>query len=595
MKKRNKVVDIACVSLVALVFGSVAVLNIIQKDRPTESVAEKRKLAEMPEFSWQTLCDGSYFAGVASFISDTFIERDKLVGMSKEMDTLKGFDYSIDGNDNFALLSPVESSADESEHAALSDKLTEAMDSLDNRETETETETAAETDGSKVTGGEIVDEETVAETETETQPDETEPPETKAPEETETASETEEVTETEPVSDKGNKVTAVHLSKTSLKLTVGSGSVVYATVDTDSEDGATVKWSISDKNIATISINENGGINVKGVTPGKATLTCSYNDELKETCQIEVTEITSVTQQQNDLHADFLASGLFIYGDAVYTQAWYSDSASEVYAQTVEYYKKLFGDNTRVSVVVAPVSSMVVDNEEVRSKIEDQDEMIQKIGAHMDSNINFVNPYADMYDHHNEYLFFKTDHHWTQRGAYYAYQAFCESIGEEATPLDSFSYEIRNDNYSGSLYSWTNDARVKNFSDFIEAFVPTKKHTMTVTSSNGATYNYDTSIVNTNKTYVTFIAGDNPYTVINVPDNPQDKSILVLKDSFGNAFVPFLCENYGNIIVVDVRYSNFNIYDQLKDYGLTDIVFVNNVQAITASWAKMYLAAVGVN
>ena len=118
---------------------------------------------------------------------------------------------------------------------------------------------------------------------------------------------------------------------------------------------------------------------------------------------------------------------------------------------------------------------------------------------------------------------------------------------------------------------------------------------MTVTTSNAATYKYDTSIVNTNKTYVTFIAGDNPYTVINVPDNPQDKSILVLKDSFGNAFVPFLCENYGNIIVVDVRYSNFNIYDQLKDYGLTDIVFVNNVQAITASWAKMYLAAVGVN
>ena len=209
MKKRNKVVDIVCVSLVALVFGSVAVLNIIQKDRPAESVAEKRKLAEMPEFSWQTLWDGSYFSGVASFISDTFIERDKLVGMSKEMDTLKGFDYSIDGNDNFALLSPVESSDNENEHAALSDKLTEAMDSLDSRETETET--TAETDGSKVTGGEIVDVETVSETKNETQPAETDPPETKAPEESETSTDTEEVAETEPVSDKGNKVTAVHL------------------------------------------------------------------------------------------------------------------------------------------------------------------------------------------------------------------------------------------------------------------------------------------------------------------------------------------------------------------------------------------------
>ncbi len=592
-KKRNKVVDIICVSLVALIFGSIALLNIIQKDRPTESLAENRKLAEMPEFSWQTLIDGSYFAGVASFISDTFIDRDNLVNASKELDTLKGYDYSIDGNDNFALLSPVETNADESEHAELTDKLNEAIDNLNNTETEVESETERETEGTIVTGGEIVDETTPeevtsAETETENNSEvNTDETSAKAEDTVDTAVET--TSETQP------KVTSINLSKTTLKLTVGSGSVIYATVDTDSENGATVKWSISDKNIATLSVNESGGINVKGVTPGKATLTCSYNDDIKETCQIEVTEITAVTQQQNDLHADFLASGLFIYGDAVYTQAWYSDSAAEVYAQTVAYYKKLFGDKTRVSVVVAPVSAMVVDNEEVRSKIEDQDEMIQKIGAHMDSNINFVNPYAEMYEHHNEYLFFKSDHHWTQRGAYYAYKAFCESIGDEVTPLDDFNYEIRNDSYSGSLYSWTNDARVKNFIDFIEVFEPTKSHSMTVTSSTGTTYSYNTSIVPTNKTYVTFIAGDNPYTVINVPDNPQDKSILVLKDSFGNAFVPFLCQNYGNIIVVDVRYSNFNIYEQLKDYGLSDILFVNNVQAITASWAKMYLAAVGVN
>ena len=592
-KKRNKVVDIICVSLVALIFGSIALLNIIQKDRPTESLAENRKLAEMPEFSWQTLIDGSYFAGVASFISDTFIDRDNLVNASKELDTLKGYDYSIDGNDNFALLSPVETNADESEHAELTDKLNEAIDNLNNTETEVESETEIETEGTIITGGEIVDETTPeevksAETETENNSEgNTGETSAKAEDTVDTAVET--TSETQP------KVTSINLSKTTLKLTVGSGSVIYATVDTDSENGATVKWSISDKNIATLSVNESGGINVKGVTPGKATLTCSYNDDIKETCQIEVTEITAVTQQQNDLHADFLASGLFIYGDAVYTQAWYSDSAAEVYAQTVAYYKKLFGDKTRVSVVVAPVSAMVVDNEEVRSKIEDQDEMIQKIGAHMDSNINFVNPYAEMYEHHNEYLFFKSDHHWTQRGAYYAYKAFCESIGDEVTPLDDFNYEIRNDSYSGSLYSWTNDARVKNFIDFIEVFEPTKSHSMTVTSSTGTTYSYNTSIVPTNKTYVTFIAGDNPYTVINVPDNPQDKSILVLKDSFGNAFVPFLCQNYGNIIVVDVRYSNFNIYEQLKDYGLSDILFVNNVQAITASWAKMYLAAVGVN
>lgn len=583
---KNKKVDIICLIIVAVLFGTVTVMNIAQPERPTTSESERRELAKMPEFSFDSLTDGSYFKGIAAFISDTFIFRDKLVDTSKKLDTLKGFDYSVDGNDSFALLGPTggNETGDDSD---LAGKLSDAIDNLKNKQTETSvTETETDSKGSQSVTGEIVDHDQTDESETSVEEKSTE---------TDAVDETvpEESAETDTPTDE-NAVVAINLSKTTVRLTVGSGAVVYATVETTNEEGAVVSWSISDKNVAQISINESGGINVKGLKVGEAVLTCSWKNKIKETCKINVTEISSDTHQQDDGHADFLASGLFIYGDAVYTQAWYNDSASQVYAQTVGYYKKLFGDDVRVSCVIAPVSSMVVDNEEVQSKIQNQDEMIQKIGAHMDPSVNFVNPYSEMYDHKDEYLFFKSDHHWTQRGAYYAYVAFANSVGLEPVALDKFDYEIRNDNYHGSLYSWTKDERVKNFTDTIEVFNPTKKLTMTVSSSNGATYNYDTAIVKTNNTYVTYIAGDNPYTVINVPDNPQDKNILVLKDSFGNAFVPFLCEHYGNIIVLDVRYSSMNIYEQLKDYGLTDIVFVNNAQAVTSQWAQMYMKAVGI-
>ena len=91
------------------------------------------------------------------------------------------------------------------------------------------------------------------------------------------------------------------------------------------------------------------------------------------------------------------------------------------------------------------------------------------------------------------------------------------------------------------------------------------------------------------------MAGKSGRSINNVPENPQDRNALVLKDSFGNAFVPYLCEHFGNIIVVDTRYTTMNVYEQLKDYGLTDIIFVNNVQAANSySWSKKYLAAVGV-
>lgn len=598
--------------MAALLFGGVALLNIVQTDRPTVSETEQRELAKMPEFSLEALADGSYFQDLSLFFSDTFLYRDKLVGVSKEMDTLKGIAYSV--GDNFALIGTSDSvTGDEDAANAGMDKVNAALDTLlsgsQTRETEADTEPAPETDpvvteteppesaqpdsdeGFIITEddtGETIGAETEA---PETDVPETDMPETEAPETAETEPADTEPEETEPAVN----VTAIHLSKNKLNLTVGSGAVVYATVESDSTTGATVNWSISDKKVATISLNPAGGIDVKAVGTGTCTLTCSFNDKIRETCEVKVTEINTTVANPGADNADFLLNGMFIYGDAVYTQGFFSQTGAELYAKTALYYKQLFGNDVNVSVVVAPVSSIVVDNEEIQAKIPDQKSIFTKMEALMDDSINFVDVYSEMYDHRDEYLYFKSDHHWTQRGAYYAYRAFAESVGLEPAELDDFDYGIRNETYSGSMYTYTYDARVKNFVDIIEAFYPRKDLTMTITTMAGSTVTYDSCIVDTNKTYVTFIAGDNPYTVINVPDNPQDKNVLVLKDSFGNAFIPFLCEHYGNIMVVDVRHSSFNIHDLLGDYGLTDIIFMNNVQAAnSAQWANMYLAAVGV-
>ncbi len=565
---KNKIVDIICVCLVFVLFGSVACLNIIQTDRPVRSEIEGRELARMPEFSVKTLLDGSYFSSVALFISDTFLYRDDLVSLSKRMETLRGVNYTLDGDGDFVVLGPTTQAPDD-DGDDVSDKISDALDELKNNETKPPEQETPPSEG-YTPGGEIVDD----------------------PEGNEQPSESETSDSPTPPED---KVTAIYLSRKSLRLTVGSGSVVSATVDSTSAEGANVRWSVSDKNIVSITMNPDGGIDVKGLAEGTCVLTCSYNDEIKASCEITVIAVNSVTTVPNDEQADFLTNGMFIYGDAVYTQAYYNQSGAKAFAATANYYKTLFGDKVRVSTVVIPVSAMVVDNEQVKATVQDQNNILQQMKTHMDPSVNFVNVYPKMYEHRDEYLFFKSDHHWTGLGAYYAYAAFAESIGLVPTQLDDFNYTIVNDRYQGSLYSWTQDERVKYFIDTVEAYTPKKPLTMTVTNASGGTATYDSCIYPGNKTYVTFIAGDNPYTVINVPENPQDKNILVLKDSFGNAFVPYLCEHYGNVIIVDVRYSSFNIYEHLRDYGLTDIVFVNNIQAANSyAWSKMYMKAVGV-
>ena len=76
---------------------------------------------------------------------------------------------------------------------------------------------------------------------------------------------------------------------------------------------------------------------------------------------------------------------------------------------------------------------------------------------------------------------------------------------------------------------------------------------------------------------------------------PQDRVCLVLKDSFGNAFVPFLCEHYGTILVVDPRFFEGVLTDRLWAYNLTDIIFVNNVEAANSiAWPKLFMGCVGV-
>lgn len=650
---KNKIVDIVCLCLVGAVFGGTALWNLVQPNRPTVSETEKRKLAAMPELTVSSLTDGSYFAGVSAFISDTFVARDRLVGLSRRMDTLKGFDYALDGADNFVVLNPsgeqksgdnTGTTPEDEEHAAAIDAVFDALfnggntasgqderenDGPENVPTDDQNDDQNDSQNDEASNGQNDVEITPPGPDTAEGEDraETEAPETDpAPDAAETTA-PEPPAETEAsagaVPDPGDvlagldrgdgedaadsagsepedggetyRALSLKLSKQKLNLTVGTGTVLYAYAESTDPNGAVVHWANSDKNVATISINPNGGIDVKAVGPGTAKLTCTI-DNFKAECEVKVSELTlgvDFTPPDNDenLNADFLPDGLFIYGDAVYTQAFYSPVNANWYAKTAAYYAKLFG--CRVSTVVAPVSSMVIDNPNVKAKVSDQGDILQKMRDLCDASVNFVDTYTPLYEHRDEYLFFRTDHHWTQRGAYYAYTAFAESVGLTPTPLSFFEFKVHQEEYHGSMDLYTNDTRVQSFKDSVEAFYPTKQNTMTLTDKNGKTWQYS-SCINNNSGYLCFIGGDHPYTVINVPDNPQDKNILVLKDSFGNAFVPYLCEHYGNIIVVDVRWTNMNVYEQLKDYGLTDIVFINNIQAANSyAWSKMYMAAVG--
>ena len=377
----------------------------------------------------------------------------------------------------------------------------------------------------------------------------------------------------------------VSLSESDITLYVGSTATLDLTVTGAGE------LSLDCSGDAASAVLDGESVVITAAAEGESTVTVTYGEA---SCSCTVHVRTAGVSENQGAEADFIGSGMFIYGDAVYTISGYGETAVGYFSQCAQYYASLF-PGTRVSVLPCPVSAIVVDDLEVTANFTDQKWVLDTMQSRF-SGINFVNSYSEIYSHRKEYLYFKSDHHWTQLGAYYAYRAFAESVGLTPTPLSDMRSEVINDDFQGSMYSFTGDARVKNFRDTVEVHYPTKDATMTVTRRDGTTQTYDRLIIPEYGSYLSFIASDNPFTVINVPSNPQDRSILVLKDSYGNAFVPFLAEHYGNIIVIDPRYCDENIAETYKNYGLTDILFVGNIQSHNSvAWSKYFYKCVGVD
>ena len=233
--------------------------------------------------------------------------------------------------------------------------------------------------------------------------------------------------------------------------------------------------------------------------------------------------------------------------------------------------------------MVIPTSIDIVLPEAIRAKlsVSDQSKAINYMLGSMNDNVRKINIYPTLKNHSGEYLYFRTDHHWTALGAYYAYTDFCNTKGISALPLNSYGV-LSFDGFLGSFYtdSGMNPA-LSATPDRVDAYVPPCNTVMTVYDKNGnpgvhpLIYNVSGNAAS-NK-YGCFIFGDNPFTIIDNTDMAAGESCLVIKESFGNCFVPFLASHYKYVYVMDFRYSPYSIMSLVDAYGINDVIFCNNI------------------
>ena len=275
-----------------------------------------------------------------------------------------------------------------------------------------------------------------------------------------------------------------------------------------------------------------------------------------------------------------------IVGDAAYELYTYSDATADNYALAVNKVAASLDQKADVYDILIPLGSGITFPDNLRDQIKssDQREAMSSIQAKMDETVKTVDIYDSLMTNRNEYIYFRTDHHWTALGAYYAYEDFCEVKGITPEALDS--YETSEfDGFLGSFYNDTNaNATLKANADVVTAYHPNMDAIMHVTDSRGVEYDskviFDESKAAAGLKYSCFIAGDNPITEIENKELTDGSSCIVVKESFGNAFVPFLVDHYQTIYVVDYRYWKGSISELAQEKNVDDVIFVNNLSMI---------------
>ncbi|GHU64155.1 membrane protein [Clostridia bacterium] len=249
-------------------------------------------------------------------------------------------------------------------------------------------------------------------------------------------------------------------------------------------------------------------------------------------------------------------------------------------AQVQEFVQRIQKDYALpVYTMIAPTAAAVVFEQlpehapEVVQK-ERLEELQKKIP-------NCFSPLSDLLQYRQEYIYYHTDHHWTSLGAFYAYERYCQEVSLKKPSLQDYQVEVLSQNFLGTLYAKSGFYEGKK--DEILAYHSPLADSAVVDyvdeeeKSSGL---YARDFLEKTDQYRVFLNGNQ--SLCEIQTNKQNqKRLLVIKDSFANSFIPFLCTNYEKIVVVDLRYYKYSLDKLIEEKNISDILILYNLKSFS--------------
>ena len=254
----------------------------------------------------------------------------------------------------------------------------------------------------------------------------------------------------------------------------------------------------------------------------------------------------------------------------------YGGGTGENYAKYLNEFKEKVGSNVNVFNMVVPTASafyLPAGYEEYNASHRDS---INSIANNLVNVIN-IDGYAALEAKTDEYIYTRTDHHWMPLGAYYAAKQFCDSQKLTISPLSKYR-KATYGGYVGSMYYYSQDYNLYNDPEDYDVYYSPNEDKLTTTYYNrsfGGAYEGNLFMCNdASYYYLSFLGSDDLIAHVKT-DAKNGRNLVVIKESYGNALIPFLTEAFENIYVIDLRYCNVNAIKFCKDVDATDLLFAN--------------------
>ena len=255
-------------------------------------------------------------------------------------------------------------------------------------------------------------------------------------------------------------------------------------------------------------------------------------------------------------------------------------SMGKKYAEVINMYSRLKIPGLKIYNLIIPTSFEFEITEKYKTLVKPAKEAINEVFAAEDPEIIKVNPVDEIRRHRKEYIYFNTDHHWTSLGAYYAYRSFCVSAGLTPVSLDTIPSKVK-PGFLGFLYRVSRAAVLKNNPDSVRYYLFPDSTSFYIGSNSigyWAKSNMYAEQVSGDNSYSVFLQGDLPICKMET-QHKNGRKIAMVKESYGNAFAPFLINNYEKVIVIDQRSYKGNFIAMLKAEGINELLFINNIFA----------------